>query len=88
MSDKIKYVPALIIFVTMMIFISCVRPESEPLTLESPIYFPVSDYILKDYKNNRKQFNLEKSIIINGMSDHVHILFGSNPNDKLSDLVA
>lgn len=29
-----------------------------------------------------------KSIIINGMSDHVHILFGSNPNDKLSDLVA
>ena len=33
---------------------------------------------------NRKH----KSIIINGMSDHVHILFGSNPNDKLSDLVA
>ena len=33
---------------------------------------------------NRKH----KSIIINGMSDHVHILFGSNSNDKLSDLVA
>lgn len=33
---------------------------------------------------NRKH----KSIIINGMSDHAHILFGSNPNDKLSDLVA
>ena len=33
---------------------------------------------------NRKH----KSIIINGMSDHGHILFGSNPNDKLSDLVA
>jgi len=33
---------------------------------------------------NRKH----KSIIINGMSDHAHILFGSNPNDKISDLVA
>jgi len=32
---------------------------------------------------NRKH----KSIIINGMSDHVHILIGSNPNDKISDLV-
>ena len=29
-----------------------------------------------------------KSIIINGVSDHIHILIGSNPNDKLSDLVA
>ncbi|MCK5739451.1 transposase, partial [bacterium] len=28
-----------------------------------------------------------KSIIINGMSDHVHILLGLNPNDKISDLV-
>lgn len=28
-----------------------------------------------------------KSIIINGMADHAHILFGENPNDKLSDLV-
>ena len=33
---------------------------------------------------NRKH----KSIIINGMSDHIHILFGANPNDKISDLVA
>ena len=32
---------------------------------------------------NRKH----KSIIINGMSDHIHILFGLNPNDKISDLV-
>ena len=81
MSDKIKYVPALIIFVTMMIFISCVRPESEPLTLESPIYFPVSDYILKDYKNNRKQFNLEKSIIINGQIDTKNIAGPIQPSE-------
>ena len=32
---------------------------------------------------NRKH----KSIIVNGMPDHVHILFGANPNDKISDLV-
>ncbi|MFH1527068.1 MAG: IS200/IS605 family transposase [Bacteroidota bacterium] len=29
-----------------------------------------------------------KSIIINGMPDHIHILLGLNPNDKISDLVA
>ena len=28
-----------------------------------------------------------KSIIINGMPDHVHILYGLNPNDSISDLV-
>ncbi len=33
---------------------------------------------------NRKH----KSIIINGMPDHVHILIGANPNDSISDLVA
>ena len=33
---------------------------------------------------NRKH----KSIIINGMPDHVHILYGTNPDDKISDLVA
>ena len=32
---------------------------------------------------NRKH----KSIIINGALDHVHILIGANPNDKISDLV-
>ena len=32
---------------------------------------------------NRKN----KSIIINGMLDHIHILIGLNPNDKISDLV-
>ncbi len=29
-----------------------------------------------------------KSIIINGMPDHIHILYGANPDDKISDLVA
>ncbi|MBI1937592.1 MAG: IS200/IS605 family transposase [Ignavibacteriales bacterium] len=33
--------------------------------------------------SNRKH----KSIIVNGMDDHVHILLGANPNDKISDLV-
>ena len=28
-----------------------------------------------------------KSIIINGTLDHIHIFFGENPNDKISDLV-
>jgi REP-associated tyrosine transposase len=28
-----------------------------------------------------------KSMIINGMQDHVHILYGANPDDKISDLV-
>ena len=32
---------------------------------------------------NRKH----KSIIINGMPDHIHILYGLNPNDSISDLV-
>lgn len=29
-----------------------------------------------------------KVIIINGMTDHIHILIGLNPNDKISDLIA
>lgn len=33
--------------------------------------------------NNRKH----KVIIINGVSDNIHILIGLNPNDKISDLV-
>ena len=33
---------------------------------------------------NRKH----KTIIINGLEDHIHILLGLNPDDKLSDLVA
>ena len=33
---------------------------------------------------NRKH----KSIIINGVSDHIHILLGLNLNDKISDIVA
>jgi REP element-mobilizing transposase RayT len=33
---------------------------------------------------NRKH----KVLIINGVADHIHILIGLNPNDKISDLVA
>ncbi len=33
--------------------------------------------------SNRKH----KSLIINGVSDHIHILIGLNPNDKISDIV-
>jgi len=33
--------------------------------------------------SNRKH----KSIIINGVQDHIHILIGLNPNDSISDLV-
>ena len=29
-----------------------------------------------------------KAIIINGVSDHIHILVGLNPNEKVSDIVA
>jgi REP element-mobilizing transposase RayT len=29
-----------------------------------------------------------KSIIVNGVDDHIHVLIGLNPNDKISDLVA
>jgi len=29
-----------------------------------------------------------KSIIVNGVSDHIHILIGMNPDDKIADLVA
>lgn len=47
--------------------------------------FPFSILFSVEEKNitNRKH----KSIIINGMSDHIHILVGLNPNDKISDLV-
>ena len=33
---------------------------------------------------NRKH----KSIIVNGVPDHIHMLIGLNPNEKISDLVA
>ena len=32
-------------------------------------------------------YRKHKSIIINGVSDHIHIFLGLNPNDKISDLV-
>lgn len=42
----------------------------------------VSSYI-SGIITNRKH----KSIIINGMPDHIHLLIGLNPNDNISDLV-
>ena len=33
------------------------------------------------------QNNGHKLLIINGMSDHIHILFGMRPNQSLSDLI-
>jgi REP element-mobilizing transposase RayT len=51
--------------------------------LNSEIRSEVFSY-LSGIATNRRH----KSIIVNGMSDHVHILLGLNPNDKISDLVA
>lgn len=42
----------------------------------------VSSYI-SGIITNRKH----KSIIINGMPDHIHLLIGLNPNDNISDFV-
>ncbi len=50
--------------------------------LKKEIRSEVFKYISGIISNRR-----HKSIIINGMSDHIHILFGANPNDKISDLV-
>jgi len=47
--------------------------------IQSEVFSYISGII-----TNRKH----KSIIINGMPDHIHILVGANPNDKISDLVA
>ena len=44
-----------------------------------PRVFSYISGILKERKH--------KSLIINGMSNSVHILLGLNPNDKISDLV-
>ncbi len=47
--------------------------------IKSEVYSYIAGII-----TNRKH----KSIIINGMPDHIHILYGANPDDKISDLVA
>jgi len=50
--------------------------------LKSEIRDEVFSYI-SGIITNRKH----KSLIINGVLDHVHILIGLNPDDKISDLV-
>lgn len=57
-------------------------PKYHERLLKKEIQPEVFSYI-SGIITNRKH----KSIIINGMSDHIHILIGLNPNDKISDLV-
>lgn len=56
-------------------------PKYRERLLKEEIQPEVFSYI-SGIINNRKH----KSIIINGMPDHVHILFGLNPADSISDL--
>jgi len=58
-------------------------PKYRDRTLIKEIRSKVFSY-MSGIVTNRKH----KSIIINGMPDHVHILIGANPNDSISDLVA
>lgn len=57
-------------------------PKYRDRLLKKEIRSEVFSYI-SGVITNRKH----KSIIINGMLDHIHILIGLNPNDKISDLV-
>ena len=57
-------------------------PKHRDRLLETKIRADVFRYI-SGIISNRKH----KSIIINGMSDHIHILVGFNPDDRISDLV-
>jgi len=58
-------------------------PKYRERLLVKEIREEVFSYISGIITNRR-----HKSIIINGMSDHIHILYGANPDDKISDLVA
>jgi REP element-mobilizing transposase RayT len=57
-------------------------PKYRDRLLKAEIRPEVFSYI-SGIITNRKH----KSIIINGMLDHIHILIGLNPNDTISDLV-
>jgi len=57
-------------------------PKYRDRLLTKDIRSEVFSYI-SGIVTNRKH----KSIIINGMPDHIHILFGGNTDDKISDLV-
>jgi len=63
---------------TQLIF----APKYHERLLKEEIRPEVFSYI-SGIITNRKH----KSIIINGMSDHIHILIGLNPADAISDLV-
>ena len=58
-------------------------PKYRDRLLRKEIKGELFSYISGIIKNRK-----HKSIIINGVHDHVHILIGANPNDKISDLVA
>ena len=57
-------------------------PKYGDRLLKKEIRLEIFSYI-SGIVTNRKH----KSIIINGMLDHIHILIGLNPNDNISDLV-
>ncbi|KHE91200.1 MAG: IS200/IS605 family transposase [Candidatus Scalindua rubra] len=57
-------------------------PKYRERLLKKEIQPEVFSYI-SGIITNRKH----KSIIINGMPDHIHVLIGLNPDDKISDLV-
>lgn len=57
-------------------------PKYRARLLRDEIRPEIYSYISGIITNRR-----HKSIIINGMADHIHILIGQNPDDKISDLV-
>lgn len=57
-------------------------PKYRERLLKKDIRKEVFSYISGIIANRR-----HKPIIVNGVEDHVHILFGANPDDKISDLV-
>ena len=63
---------------TQLVFAPKYRERLLSKEIRSEVFSYISGII-----TNRKH----KSIIINGMPDHVHILIGLNPNDRISDLV-
>jgi len=63
---------------TQLVFASKYRVRLLTKEIRSEVFSYISGII-----TSRKH----KSIIINGMPDHIHILIGFNPNDRISDLV-
>jgi len=63
---------------TQLVFAPKYRERLLTKEIRSEVFSYISGII-----TNRKH----KSIIIDGMPDHIHILIGLNPNDSISDLV-